>query len=325
MGRKYRSNMNMEQTDTVPRVVQDEAFWTALFLQEGLPQDAHEPEPDPGRLVPAGNGSDIASSPTWQLAMQALASDSILRLPVVDFNKGGLLVSWYDLQGFVPASQLLDFPLLHVAEERQPALASFLETILELKIIEVERDKNRLVLSERAALVKAEEKLSRLHQIREGDVLSGQVTNLTDFGAFVDLGGIEGLIHISELSWSRVTHPSQIVEPGQAIEVLVLNVDRQQERVALSHKRLRKNPWRTVEERYSPGDVVKGEVSSIVNFGVFVLLEKELEGLIHISELAEGSFLHPRNVVQEGQVLQARVLRVNGKKKRLSLSLRRLN
>ncbi|MCA9965644.1 MAG: S1 RNA-binding domain-containing protein, partial [Anaerolineales bacterium] len=156
------------------------------------------------------------------------------------------------------------------------------------------------------------------------DQIEGEVTNLTNFGVFVDLGGVEGLIHISELSWSRVLHPSDILEPGNTVSVVVLNVDRRNQRVALSLKRTKKDPWRTAEQRYYAGQLVEGVVSNIVNYGAFVLLEEELEGLIHISELAEGSFLHPRNVVQSGMKVTARVLTVDAASKRLALSLRGL-
>jgi small subunit ribosomal protein S1 len=319
--------MSREQTNTVNSAVEDDAFWSALFLQEELlvaPPPFLEESQIIDSPLPPSNGS-VENRETWQLAIEAFRSDRTLHLPVTGFNKGGLLVIWHDLQGFVPASQLVNFPLLHVAHERLKALAGLRDTTLDLKIIEVNPLKNRLILSERAALVKAKEKVDLLQRVRTNDVLSGRVTNLTDFGAFVDLGGIEGLIHISELSWSRVTHPSHIVQPGQAIQVLVLNVDRDKERVGLSYKRLKRDPWRTVEERYKPGDLVSGQVSNVVSFGAFVVLEEELEGLIHISELAEGSFLHPRNVVKQGEYVQARVLQVNGQKKRLALSLRSLN
>ncbi len=320
--------MSREQTDTVTPVVKDDAYWSALFLQEELLTIA-PPTTDEQQTIediePSTNGCPIGSSPTWQVALEAFGSDATLRLPVTGFNKGGLLVSWHDLQGFVPASQLVDFPLLHVAYERLRALAALRNKTLDLKIIEVNAHKNRLVLSERAALIKADQKVGLLHSIRPQDIISGTVTNLTDFGAFVDLGGVEGLIHISELSWSRVTHPSQIVQPGQAVQVIVLNVNREKERVGLSLKRLKRDPWHAVEERYKPGDLVTGQVSNIVNFGAFILLENELEGLIHISELAEGSFLHPRNVVKHGQVVQARVINVNGPKKKLALSLRAID
>ena len=161
-----------------------------------------------------------------------------------------------------------------------------------------------------------------LNKVEVGQVLQGEITNLTNFGAFVDLGGVEGLIHISELSWSRVTHPAQIVSPGQAVTVKVIQIDEGEERIALSIKRLNPNPWQDVGNRYVVGQLVQGPVSNVVNFGAFVQLEDELEGLVHISELAEGSFLHPRDVVRKGEIVVARVIHVDGKGKRLALSMR---
>jgi small subunit ribosomal protein S1 len=241
---------------------------------------------------------------------------------VTGYNKGGLLVQWLGLPGFVPASQLVNFPQFHVATQRIQVLKETVNKVLTLRIIEVNRSANRLILSERAAQVQAVQRLNILQSINPGDILQGVVTNLTDFGAFVDLGGVEGLIHISELSWSRVLHPSKIVRPNDSIKVLVLGVDQANERVALSLKQLRSDPWQTAEQRYKPGQVVSGVVSNILNYGAFVLLEPELEGLVHISELAEGSFLHPRNVVALGDNVVARVLQVDSRAKRLALSLR---
>ena len=165
---------------------------------------------------------------------------------------------------------------------------------------------------------------ARLAQLAEGDQVSGRVRSICHFGAFVDLGGIDGLIHISELSWQRVAHPSEVVSVGQDVSVLVMNVDRGQRRVALSLKRLRPDPWATVEQRYLPGQVISGTVTNVVDFGAFVRIEEGLEGLIHISELAEGNFLHPRNVVHEGEVVHMRVLNIDSRNRRLGLSLRQM-
>jgi small subunit ribosomal protein S1 len=161
-----------------------------------------------------------------------------------------------------------------------------------------------------------------LNSLSPGDLCQGKVTNLTSFGAFVDLGGVEGLIHVSELSWDRVRHPGDVLQPGEAVEVLVLGVNPEEGRIALSLKQLRPNPWVDVESRYYPGQVVEGEVTNVVSFGAFVRLEEGLEGLIHISELAEGSFLHPRNVVHEGDSVRVRVLNIDERNQRLGLSLR---
>lgn len=306
----------------------EEAYWSALFLQEEFLVDSRPAVEErwlDASHVPTSLGHDGEGHAIWQLVVEAYASEQLLHLPVIGFNKGGLLVAWHGLQGFVPASQLIDFPLLHVARERLRALASLQGKTLTLKIIELNPQKDRLILSERATRVKAEQKADLLQRVCAGDLVSGRVTNLTDFGAFVDLGGVEGLIHISELSWSRVTHPSHIVQPGQVVQVLVLNVDRDKERIGLSYKRLKPDPWNTAEDRYKPGDLVSGVVSNVASFGAFILLEEELEGLVHISELAEGTFLHPRNVVRQGDQVTARVLQVDGQKKRLALSLRGLH
>ena len=159
-------------------------------------------------------------------------------------------------------------------------------------------------------------------RLKPGDIISGCVTNLCDFGAFVDLGGLEGLIHISELSWGRVGHPADTLERGQDIRVYILEVDRDGGRIALSVKRLRPDPWETVQERYQVGEMVEGTITNVVDFGAFACIEEGLEGLIHVSELAEGHFLHPRNVVNEGQKIRARILTIDGVARRLGLSLR---
>jgi small subunit ribosomal protein S1 len=154
----------------------------------------------------------------------------------------------------------------------------------------LDRVQNRLILSERAAQVQPGTRAAVLSRIRQGDIYEGRVTNLCDFGVFVDLGGLEGLIHISELSWGRVGHPDDILAKGDTIQVYVMRVDQDQERVALSLKRLRPDPWQTVEERYQVGQIVEGEITNVVDFGAFVCVEEGLEGLIHVSELAEGHF-----------------------------------
>jgi small subunit ribosomal protein S1 len=308
----------------------DESFWAALFSEEKT-----QPKPEPSHDYKAENiaflntDDDLFESPPlssaidpWQIAQDAFDEDEILKLTITDFNKGGLLVHWHGLPGFVPASQLVEFPQFHVATQREQVLEEAVGSQLSLKIIEVNPRLNRLILSERAALVDSSQRELVLASIDPGDIVTGNVTNLTDFGAFVDLGGVEGLIHISELSWSRVTHPSKILQPNTRVRVLVLDIDHEKERVALSLKRLHEDPWLTAEERYYQGQIIEGAISNIVNYGAFVLLERELEGLIHISELAEGDFLHPRNVVSMGEHVRAKVLYVDAKGKRLALSLR---
>ena len=246
--------------------------------------------------------------------------DAILRLRIIGYNRGGLLVEWQSLHGFVPASQLVNFSPKH--QTRLDALAARVGDDLTLRIIELDADKNRLIFSERAAQVEAGMRATILSELNADDVVEGTITNLCHFGAFVDLGGVEGLIHISELSWGRVGHPTDLLERGQKIRAYVLEVDPDEARIALSLKRLQADPWETVQQRYTIGEIVEGKVTNVVDFGAFVCIEEGLEGLIHFSELAEGQFLHPRNVVAENDVVRARILTIDGVARRLGLSLR---
>jgi small subunit ribosomal protein S1 len=311
-----------QKENTVYEDALEATEWSTLFKGRAAQESAPVPQWPLDGDLPVFNEPGAANATSWRLAQEAYRSDRILDLRISGFNKGGLLVYWHDLQGFVPASQLLNFPLLHVESERIHALAGMQGKSLRLKIIELNPDKTRLILSERAAEVDNQQRVGLLFQLRPGDVVTGRITNLSDFGAFVDLGGLEGLIHISELSWSRVVHPSHVVQPGQQVQVLVLRVDRERERVALSFKQMRPDPWRTVEARYEPGQIVKGIVSNITSFGAFVLLEEELEGLVHVSEMPEEPFLARGRALQVGEPLLARVLRVDSAKNRLALSLR---
>ncbi|CUS05017.2 protein of unknown function [Candidatus Promineifilum breve] len=320
--------------------VADESYWSALFQMEDAfrqdeapeqhgpaqpPAPEHEPAPaltgNGQHNQPAAFASRVSTDP-WQLAQEFMDGDRQLQLKVTGHNKGGLLVSWNGIQGFVPASQLIDFPQFHVPRERLQSLAEWRDRTLQLKIIEVNKPNSRLILSERATLVAATQRTSLLNVVQVGEQREGTVTNLTDFGAFIDLGGVEGLVHISEISWSRVTHPSLMLKPGQVVRVLILNVDPGAARVALSMKRLRPDPWLTAEERYRPDQFVRGVIGTITTYGAFVILEEELEGLVHISELAEGMFMHPRDIVRPGEEVTARVLSVDGRHKRIALSLR---
>jgi small subunit ribosomal protein S1 len=305
----------------------DEGYWSALLREGETGTSSSQPE------VMADwddfESSALASSPPgaqdegdWQGIQEIFAGDRTLELPVIGYNRGGLLVEWKTLRGFVPASQLVSFSTVPDPVSRRGELAVRIGQKLLLRIIELDRTQNRLILSERAAQVQPGTRATVLDQLKKGDICTGQVTNLCDFGAFVDLGGLEGLIHISELSWGRVGHPADMLKRGQDVRVFVMEVHREQGRVALSVKRLQPDPWETVEQRYHIGQMIEGVITNVVDFGAFACVEEGLEGLIHVSELAEGHFLHPRNVVSEGQTVRARVLNIDGRARRLGLSLR---
>lgn len=304
----------------------DEAYWQSLLNdsemahpparnnQAGRP--GNEAGPDPAR-------ADLSEEEGWRLAHQIMASGETQTTRIVGYNRGGLLVEWKNLRGFVPASHLICLSPFLDADARQAELATQVGRSLTLRIIEVDRAQNRLVFSERAALSNEAREKALLADLAAGQVRQGVITNVCSFGAFVDLGGLEGLIHISEISWGRVNHPGDVLKSGQAVQVYVIGVDPEQKRVALSLKRLNPDPWATVETRYRVGQSIQGEVTNVVSFGAFVRVEEGLEGLIHVSELAEGSFLHPRNVVREGDTVVAYILNIDRVQRRMGLSLRR--
>ena len=308
----------------------DEGYWAAV-LEEG-----EHAQPGLGKSeVQAGTSESSAGDGEYPYVIQPDASetdwvemaeitkrDEIVELNVVGYNRGGLLVEWRSLRGFVPASQLLNFPATPNHTIRRNALLERVGKTLPLRVIEIDAEKNRLILSERAAQVGAGQRANLLTSLKPGDIVKGIVTNLCDFGAFIDLGGLEGLIHISELSWGRVGHPRSVLTRDQEIAAYVLGVDKETGRVALSLKRMRTDPWESVEQRYQIGQTVSGLITNVVDFGAFVCIEEGLEGLIHVSELAEGNFLHPRNVVTEGQTVQARIIAIDGPARRLGLSMR---
>lgn len=322
----------VQQYNSAPPLPPDEGYWAALLEEGEVATREVDPDDDTrwADFAPSANSAHPdqtsaynGSQADWEQVQQVFDSDTTVELNVIGHNRGGLLVEWNSLRGFIPASQLLDFPSTDDSRYRRDALALRIGQSLKLRVIELDRDQNRLILSERAAQVQPGTRATVLNTISEGDICSGRVTNLCDFGVFVDLGGLEGLIHISELSWGRVGHPSDILERGDTIEVYVMSVDQDQERVALSLKRLHPDPWQTVEERYYIGQIVEGIITNVVDFGAFACIEDGLEGLIHVSELAEGHFLHPRNVVQEGETVRAKILNIDGQNRRLGLSLRR--
>lgn len=321
---------NVQRRDFASPPPLDEGYWAAL-LNEG-----EFSEPAPVEAVSNGDAKPLdempdevnqppaepAEAPDWVEIRRIMDNDEVVELTAIGYNRGGLLVEWRSLRGFVPASQLLDFPSTPNDFTRKKLLTARIGEVLPLRVIELSEEQNRLILSERAAKALPGERADILVRLRSGDTVEGVVTNLCDFGAFLDLGGLEGLIHISELSWGRVGHPAEILERGEQVKAFVLEVNRDAGRIALSLKRLYPDPWETVQQRYRIGEMVEGTITNVVDFGAFARIEEGLEGLIHVSELAEGHFLHPRNVVSEGQHVHARILSIDGHARRLGLSLR---
>jgi small subunit ribosomal protein S1 len=298
----------------------DESWWAALLEEEeGRARATRVSE---SQSAEAKKGSRIASI-NWSRARQIYDQDETVNLKVTGYNRGGLLVEGHGLQGFVPISHLVKPPLEKTEEERNRLLSSYVSCSMMLKVIECDPERGRVVFSERAALSEPGSRTVLLESLQPGERVWGAVTNITDFGVFVDLGGLEGLIHVSELSWGRVRHPTDMLKLGQKIEVYVIQVDEERSRVALSLKRIFPNPWETAEERYQPGQLVEAVITSILPFGAFARVEEGLDGLIHVSEMGHtGEVVSPAEFLTEGQVLTARVLQIDAGKQRMGLSLR---
>lgn len=263
----------------------------------------------------------------WRQAQKLFETGEWFESQVAGFNKGGLIVRLGKLRGFVPASQLA--PEHQGSNEQQPEerWARLVGAKTRVKIIELNRKRKRLIFSERAAMRqwRDAQKDRLLDELREGQVRTGVVSSLSDFGAFVDLGGADGLIHLSELSWNRAARPQDVLKVGQEVEVFVLSVDHETKRIALSMKRLEAEPWSTVESRYYVGQLVEGIVTKLSSFGAFALVDGEIEGLIHISELSMARITHPKEVVREGEKYVMRIIRIDPKRRRMGLSLKRVN
>lgn len=261
---------------------------------------------------------------SWRRLQEQHEANEVIEAEVTNYNKGGLLVNLDGVRGFVPASQVTEIRGGDDAS-KQADMARLIGNNLPLKIIEINRHRNRLILSERQAIqerrdVMKEKLIAELH---EGEVRKGRVSSICDFGAFVDIGGADGLVHLSELSWSRVRHPSELLKVGEEVDVFVLGINAQDKKIALSIKRTQPEPWSRVATKYEVGQLVRGTVTQLANFGAFARIEDGIEGLVHVSELADERITHPKQAVHEGQELLLRIIRIDPQRRRMGLSLRR--
>jgi len=260
----------------------------------------------------------------WRVLEKAMEVEETVTGKIVGSNRGGAVVESEGVQGFIPLSQLVGKAReLYVPGGEDPK-EGFIGMDIEFKVIELNRRRNRAIFSERSALQswKLTQKKRLVQELNEGDVVKGRVTGISSFGAFVDLGGADGLIHISELSWEPVKSPEDVVSIGDELDVHVLRVDRDNLKIALSLRRLGPEPWETIEEKYAVGQTVTGTVTKLANFGAFARIEGGIEGLIHISELSPQMIKHPREVVTEGDEFELRILRIEPERRRLGLSLK---
>jgi small subunit ribosomal protein S1 len=302
----------------------DPDFLESLQVGDIVPVYVLNPNDREGNLLVSLNlglqGKD------WQRARELLENQDVIEAEVTGYNRGGLLVRFGLLEGFVPASHTLDLKQGLNTEERREVMSSLIGEVIGLKVIEVNQGRRRLILSQREAQRewRMQQKKRLLDELNVGDVVTGQVTGIRDFGAFVDLGGADGLIHVSELAWHRVPHPSDVLEIGKEIEVYVLELDRDRQRIALSLRRTQPDPWEIVEQNYRIGQIVEGQVSNVVDFGAFVVLEDGIEGLLHISEMTDGTLVEPYSYLKRGDRVTVRIVRIEPGRRRIGFTQRDL-
>ncbi len=270
------------------------------------------------------SASQARQNEDWKLAEKLQETDDPWGGMVAAANKGGLIVPFGNLRGFIPASHVVDLPRGMNEDDRLKYLENLVGREISIKVIEVNRKRRRLVFSQRNA--ERENRNARkevlLSELKEGDVREGVVSGLCDFGAFVDLGGADGLIHISELAWHRVRHPNEVVNVGDKVKTYILHLDESGKRIGLSLKRLQPNPWALVGEMYHIGQLVEGTVSRVEPFGAFVSLEPGIEALLHVSQISDDKTIDPRRELYEAQRVLTRVISIEADKQRLGLSLK---
>ena len=306
-----------------PMPVVDESWWESVLAEEGR-HTAHMTDRLLARQEARNESLEDDSSkitPNWNEVKELYLHDRIVNLIVTGSNRGGLLVEGENLYGFVPFSHLVDMAGQAEMPDREKCMEGYIGRTLKLKVIECVPEDGRIVFSERAAQAEPGKRSELFNSLHTGEKVSGSVTNITDFGVFVDLGGVEGLIHISELSWGRVVHPSQIVKMGQILDVQVLDLSPERCRVALSLKRLTVNPWIKIGTDLSVGQIVPAIITSVLSYGAFARLDLGVEGLIHASEmpLSEGEIV--KDFLHEGQQVQVRILHVDASHQRMGLSM----
>jgi len=265
---------------------------------------------------------------SWENVEKLVSGDEVIDSKIIGFNKGGLIVAVEGLRGFVPSSQISAMRRSQsTGETPEQRWQKMIGQPISVRVIEVDRERRRLILSERAASTESRQSIKErvIEELEEGKVYTGRVTSLANFGAFININGADGLVHLSELSWDHIEHPREVLEVGQEVKVKVINVDKDKKRIGLSVRALQNDPWRSRVEKYSVGQLVEGVITRLTKFGAFARLEGDIEGLIHISEIAEHRIEHPKEVLKEGEVKSLRVIRIDPDQHRIGLSLRKVD
>jgi len=258
----------------------------------------------------------------WERAKEYLESKDTLELKIIGYNKGGLLLEFGRLDGFVPNSMVPGLPRGLSKQAKQTLKTKMIGDSLQAKVIEVDQPRKRLILSGKAA--ESLHRKERLEELEEGEHITGTVSNVVDFGVFVNLDGVDGLIHRSRLSWEDFEHPSNVLQPGDEVEVLIKDVDIERERISLDRRALLPGPWDDFAKEHNNGDILEGEVVSVRDFGAFIKLTEEITGLLHVSELLPGVTHDPTKVLSPGDEILVRIIEIDKEQERVSLSMRRL-
>ncbi|MBP7228438.1 MAG: S1 RNA-binding domain-containing protein [Longilinea sp.] len=264
---------------------------------------------------------------SWKDVEALKESRESIRSSIVGYNKGGLIVPVMGLRGFVPASQIsLSRRAALSGDTPDQMWSKMIGQEIYVCVIEVDRERRRLILSERAASTETRESLKErvIDELQEGEIRTGRVTSLADFGAFVNINGADGLVHLSEISWDRIQHPGEVLKVGQEVKVKVISVDREKKRIGLSIRQLLDDPWAQRVAAYQVGQLIEGKITRLTKFGAFARIQDDLEGLIHISEISERRIEHPKEVLKEGDVVTLRVIKIDPENHRVGLSLRRV-
>jgi small subunit ribosomal protein S1 len=298
----------------------DEALFEDISIGDHLPVYVINTSGyDDELLVSIEKGLELQD---WERAETCLTNGEILELEITGYNKGGLLVAFGRLAGFVPNSMIPGVPRGLSRDEKSKAKSEMIGTRLKLKVIEVNRPQKRFVLSGKAA--ESIRRKERMQELEVGEKITGIVSNVVDFGVFIDLDGVDGLIHRSRLSWDEFGHPSDVLQTGEKVEVLIKDVDIERERVSLDRRALLPIPWDEFAQQYAPGDIFEGEVVSVRDFGAFVKLTERITGLLHVSELLPGVSHELTKVLSPGEKVPVRIIEIDTEQERIRLSMRRL-
>ena len=319
VGTKSEGVISGKEKEQIP-----EEVLTSLQIGQEIPVYVLNPEDTGGNLVLSYMRAREESD--WIEAEQMKESGRVYDAKVIGYNKGGLIVPIGMLRGFVPASQVSVLRRVEGDETPDARWSKMVGEPIKVVVIEVDRGRHRLILSERVALQETRETIKDrlLDELQEGDVKTGRVTSLADFGAFVNIDGADGLVHLSEISWERIDHPGEVLKVGQEVKVKVIAVDQERKRIGLSIRQLQPDPWVLKVQHLKEGQLVEGTITHLTKFGAFAKLDEELEGLIHISELSDQRINHPKEVVKEGDVVTLRIIKVDPERRRIGLSLRKV-